>query len=126
MMLQFQFNDRVALSSCNRHVFLPDKLWLVETDQGKILPEFLNYLLWQPRFKEKLTSQATGTSGSMLNISKLKFEETDAIFPGIALQEKFKRIYWALQGTIDASTTSREKVDNLFHSLSQKAFSGQL
>ncbi|WKY62087.1 restriction endonuclease subunit S [Pseudomonas aeruginosa] len=107
-------------------VFLPDKLWLVETDQGKILPEFLNYLLWQPRFKEKLTSQATGTSGSMLNISKLKFEETDAIFPGIALQEKFKRIYWALQGTIDASTTSREKVDNLFHSLSQKAFSGQL
>ncbi|HDY5535122.1 TPA: restriction endonuclease subunit S, partial [Pseudomonas aeruginosa] len=105
---------------------LPDKLWLVETDQGKILPEFLNYLLWQPRFKEKLTSQATGTSGSMLNISKLKFEETDAIFPGIALQEKFKRIYWALQGTIDASTTSREKVDNLFHSLSQKAFSGQL
>ncbi|WP_374416462.1 restriction endonuclease subunit S [Stutzerimonas kunmingensis] len=107
-------------------VFLPDKLWLVETDQKKLLPEFLNYLLWQPRFKERLTSQATGTSGSMLNISKSKFEETDAFFPNMELQEKFKRIYWALQKTLDASASSREAGDSLFESLSQKAFSGQL
>lgn len=107
-------------------VFLPDKLWLVETDQKKLLPEFLNYLLWQPRFKERLTSQATGTSGSMLNISKSKFEETDAFFPNMELQEKFKRIYWALQETLDASASSREAGDSLFESLSQKAFSGQL
>lgn len=107
-------------------VFLPDKLWLVETDQKKLLPEFLNYLLWQPRFKERLTSQATGTSGSMLNISKSKFEEADAFFPNMELQEKFKRIYWALQETLDASASSREAGDSLFESLSQKAFSGQL
>ncbi|MHB0851161.1 restriction endonuclease subunit S [Stutzerimonas nitrititolerans] len=107
-------------------VFLPDKLWLVETDKKKLLPEFLNYLLWQPRFKERLTSQATGTSGSMLNISKSKFEETDAFFPSMELQGKFKRIYWALQETLDASASSREAGDSLFESLSQKAFSGQL
>lgn len=107
-------------------VFLPDKLWLVETDQNKLLPEFLNYLLWQPRFKERLTSQATGTSGSMLNISKSKFEETDAFFPNMELQGKFKRIYWALQETLDASASSREAGDSLFESLSQKAFSGHL
>ncbi len=62
----------------------------------------------------------------MLNISKSKFEETDAFFPNMELQEKFKRIYWALQETLDASASSREAGDSLFESLSQKAFSGQL
>ena len=107
-------------------VFLPDKLWLIETDQKKFLPEFLNYLLWQPRFKERLTSQATGTSGSMLNISKSKFEETDAFFPNMELQGKFKRIYWALQEALEVSVSSRGAGDCLFESLSQKAFSGKL
>jgi type I restriction enzyme S subunit len=108
------------------NVFLPDKLWLIETDQNKLLPEFLNYLLWQPRFKERLTSQATGTSGSMLNISKSKFEETDAFFPNMELQGKFKRIYWTLQEALEVSVSSRGAEDSLFESLSQKAFSGQL
>src|SRR5690554_3203876 len=106
--------------------FLPDKLWLVEADQELILPEFLHFLLWQPRFKERLTSQATGTSGSMLNISKRKFEETYTIFPDIKVQKKFKDIYWAFQTTNGISTTLKAGVDKLFYSLNQKAFSGQL
>ena len=108
------------------NVFLPDKLWKVETNQDKILPEFLNFLIWQPKFKEKLTSQATGSSGSMLNISKSKFEETKAIFPCIDLQRKFKNIYWKLQGTRDVISTSNIKAENFFGALSQKAFSGAL
>lgn len=68
------------------NVFLPDKLWRIETDSSVLLPEFLNYLVWQPRFKNVLTSQATGTSGSMLNISKAKFENTIAIYPDMKSQ----------------------------------------
>ncbi|MBP1119563.1 MULTISPECIES: restriction endonuclease subunit S [Pseudomonas] len=107
-------------------VFLPDKLWLVKTDQAKLLPEFLNYMVWQPRFKEKLTSQATGTSGSMLNISKQKFEETTAIFPCLEHQKKFARIYWDFQVLIESAVESSEQAEQLFRSLSQKAFSGHL
>lgn len=107
-------------------VFLPDKLWLVKTDQAKLLPEFLNYMIWQPRFKEKLTSQATGTSGSMLNISKQKFEETTAIFPCLEHQKRFARIYWDFQAVIESAVESSEQAEQLFRSLSQKAFSGHL
>jgi len=107
-------------------VFLPDKLWLVKTDQAKLLPEFLNYMIWQPRFKETLTSQATGTSGSMLNISKQKFEETTAIFPCLEHQKKFARIYWDFQAMIESLVASSEQAEQLFGSLSQKAFSGHL
>ncbi|MBC8946995.1 restriction endonuclease subunit S [Xenorhabdus indica] len=108
----------------NSNVFLPDKLWNVKTSENILLPEYLNYLIWEPRFKEKLTSQATGTSGSMLNISKGKFETTDAIFPDLPLQKKFRSIYWGVQKYIDSLNASLDGCDASFSSLSQKAFSG--
>ncbi|KPY31464.1 hypothetical protein ALO52_200008 [Pseudomonas syringae pv. primulae] len=108
------------------NVFLPDKLWLVRTKPEELFPEFLNYLIWQPSFKERLTSQATGTSGSMLNISKQKFEDTAAIFPCLELQKKFARIYWGCQAIVESLLESSEKAERLFGSLSQKAFSGHL
>lgn len=107
-------------------VFLPDKLWLVKTDNCQLLPEFLNFLIWHPKFKELLTSQATGTSGSMLNISKAKFESTETIFPGLTTQNKFKDIYWKTLATLEGSISSEKNIGNLFDSLSSKAFSGEL
>lgn len=110
----------------NNHVFLPDKLWKIKTNENILLPEFLNYLIWEPGFKEKLTSQATGTSGSMLNISKEKFQGTAAIFPDLSLQNKFKLIYWKLQKFIGSLYEFLDDCDDSFSSLSQKAFKGQL
>ena len=108
------------------NVFLPDKLWLVKANEDRFLPEFLNYLIWQPRFKDLLTSQATGTSGSMLNISKAKFENTAAIFPPIGLQERFRETYWVTQGILNNINSSKVDIDGMFGSISQKAFSGSL
>lgn len=108
------------------NVFLPDKLWKITTKTTALLPEFLNHLIWQPRFKEKLTSQATGTSGSMLNISKSKFESTETIFPPLHLQKEFNSIYWKVQTTICCLEKSLLKVEEAFNSLSQNAFKGLL
>ncbi|EJG1634285.1 restriction endonuclease subunit S [Vibrio parahaemolyticus] len=107
------------------NVFLPDKLWKIELNES-LLPEFLHMLIQQPRFKDKLTSQATGSSGSMLNISKSKFEQTKAIFPSITEQIKFKEIYWKVTKSLTLIEASQAKSDDFFNSLSQKAFSGQL
>ncbi|PSV32987.1 restriction endonuclease subunit S [Photobacterium sp. GB-72] len=107
------------------NVFLPDKLWKVETNED-LIPEFLHMLIQQPRFKERLTSQATGSSGSMLNISKAKFEQTMSIFPSIEKQMKFKEIYWKVMRSLTSLEISDAKADDFFGSLSQKAFSGQL
>lgn len=107
------------------NVFLPDKLWKVEPNEY-LMPEFLHMLIQQPRFKERLTSQATGSSGSMLNISKSKFEQTMSIFPSIEEQIKFKDIYWKVMKSLASLETSETKVGDFFNSLSQKAFSGQL
>lgn len=108
------------------NVFLPDKLWSIELEEGKLLPEYLHVLLKDRKFKETLTSQATGSSGSMLNISKQKFEATFAPYPNIKLQQKFKNIFWGLLDNSQQNDSVNEKLDDLFNSLSQKAFSGQL
>jgi len=110
----------------NNNVFLPDKLWKVETNKEKLLPEFLHYSIQQPRFRELLTSQATGTSGSMLNISKAKFEETDIIFPDIVSQKKFAKVYWKIQSIFSKLNRSSVCSFDSFNSLSQKAFAGEL
>lgn len=108
------------------NVFMPDKLWKIQTDSRALLPEFLNYLIWEPRFKEQLTSQATGTSGSMLNISKGKLESTDAIFPELFLQNRFKSIFWNVQKIVADLEASRDGIEESVLALSQKAFSGEL
>ena len=109
-----------------RDTFLPDKLWKIETDCSLLLPEFLNHMIWQPRFRDLLTSQATGTSGSMLNISKGKFESTLGIYPPIDLQEKFKNIFWHCKKSLQKEDISNNELGSLFNTLSQKAFSGEL
>ncbi|MDA7308049.1 restriction endonuclease subunit S, partial [Escherichia coli] len=71
------------------NLFLPDKLWSIKLDHDLLLPEFFLVLIQNEKIRDLLTKQATGTSGSMLNISKNKFEETEIIFPEINVQKYF-------------------------------------
>ncbi|HIF9403012.1 TPA: restriction endonuclease subunit S [Photobacterium damselae] len=108
------------------NVFLPDKLWSISVDGESITTEYLHMLVQHPKFRSQLTSQATGTSGSMLNISKAKLEGTFAPFPDISVQLKFKEIYWKHISNIEKLEALQEGVEHGFSSLAQKVFSGQL
>ncbi|MEZ8022150.1 restriction endonuclease subunit S [Vibrio sp. 1F255] len=108
------------------NTFLPDKLWKVELDSTRLLPEYLHMLLRHEKFRETLTSKATGSSGSMLNISKQKFESTIAPFSSVELQNKFAVLYWKLVHELDLKESSLEKLEQQFKALSQKAFAGEL
>ncbi|MDR5616293.1 restriction endonuclease subunit S [Arsenophonus sp.] len=71
------------------NIFLPDKLWSIKLNHDLLLPEFFLILIQNEKVRELLTKQATGTSGSMLNISKNKFEETEINYPDLNVQQKF-------------------------------------
>ncbi|HBA7936747.1 TPA: restriction endonuclease subunit S, partial [Escherichia coli] len=75
------------------NLFLPDKLWSIKLDHDLLLPEFFLVLIQNEKIRDLLTKQATGTSGSMLNISKNKFEETEIIFPEINVQKYFRNTF---------------------------------
>ncbi len=94
--------------------------------KNKSKRNLINYLIWHPRFKELLTAQATGTSGSMLNISKAKFESAEAIYPPLKFQERFKSIYWKVQKMNMELDEGLSDCTKSFESLSQNAFQGKL
>jgi type I restriction enzyme, S subunit len=107
-------------------IFLSDKLWRISVLKGLITPEYLKFLLTYQRYRDLLTKKATGTSGSMLNISQGKLLDMDAPIPDIDTQRKFSDLIWK---SIEVSTRIREnnkESENLFNSLLQRAFRGEL
>ena len=52
-------------------LFLPDKLWKIIPDEEITCTAYLRYLLAHPRFREKLTKQATETTNVISQYVKL-------------------------------------------------------
>ncbi|EMZ8938174.1 TPA: restriction endonuclease subunit S [Escherichia coli] len=104
------------------NLFLPDKLWSIKLDHDLLLPEFFLVLIQNGKIRDLLTKQATGTSGSMLNISKNKFEETEIIFPEINVQKYFFNTFRKTINLKEKLIKSNELANESFNSLSQKVF----
>ncbi|WP_213209312.1 restriction endonuclease subunit S [Escherichia coli] len=104
------------------NLFLPDKLWSIKLDHDLLLPEFFLVLIQNEKIRDLLTKQATGTSGSMLNISKKKFEETEIIFPEINVQKYFCNTFRKTINLKEKLIKSNELANESFNSLSQKVF----
>jgi len=110
----------------DQRVFLPDKLWRITTKRSCVLPEYLLYVFKHERFRNGLRSKATGTSGSMLNISKAKVLETGVPVPPLVQQEQFASVFWKSLEVKRKLMEGAESADDLFHSLVQRAFAGEL
>jgi type I restriction enzyme, S subunit len=125
-------NTRELVAACcivdknYEHLFLPDKLWRITFDNKACLPDFINYLLKVPKFRENLTKQATGTSGSMLNISMGKFKKTDLYLPPLYLQELFSSNLRIINSLNQKMLQQSQELENQFQALMQKAFKGEL
>lgn len=69
-------------------LFLPDKLWRVDP-KPDVDTVFLKALLSSQSLRSEMSKVATGTSGSMKNISMAKFRKLPAFVPPIELQQEF-------------------------------------
>jgi len=103
-------------------LFLPDKLWVLFLNK-EVNQYYIHFLFQDIRFKKILTKDATGSSGSMLNISMEKLREINIPVPAIESQNEFKKIVinaWTLKKQFKSSL---DDLENLYASLSHKAFS---
>ncbi len=73
-------------------LFLPDKLWRIDLDSTQATNQYLRFLLSHEEFRSSLTKTATGTSGSMLNISMSKLRQLECPVPPLSLQQKFAEV----------------------------------
>ena len=72
----------------NDNIYLPDRLWKVVLNEG-VNTIFLWKLITNEKTKLKIKRIASGTSGSMKNISKSKFLQIRVPLPPLSLQNEF-------------------------------------
>ncbi len=108
------------------YLFLPDKIWRLDLQSNMVSNWYLRFLLTHEGFRENLRKVATGTSGSMLNISKAKLKQLKIPLPPIELQNQFAERILAIEVQKLLALASLEKSAALFNSLLQRAFKGEL
>ena len=109
------------------NVLLPDKLWrFVWREPAAIEPLFVWALSQTPTLRREIGRRATGTSGSMKNISQEKVFGIRTILPPIELQREFARRVGAVEKLKTAQRASLAELDALFASLQHRAFRGEL
>ncbi len=125
-------NTRELVAACclveqdEPRLFLPDKLWRIVADGRLATPEYLKFLLGHGRFRGEFTKRATGTSGSMLNISMEKVRSMEMPVPPIVLQKRFSVLVWQTYQVRERFADARGASDDLFGTLVQLAFRGEL
>lgn len=106
---------------------LPDKLWrFVWRDDRPMDPQYVRMLFMTAAIKRELGKRATGTSGSMKNISKAKLMTIRIPVPPVDLQRAFGTFALAQHKALTARREGAEATAALFGSLVQRAFRGEL
>ena len=109
------------------NVLLPDKLWrFVWRNPDAIEPLFVWALFQTPTLRQEIERRATGTSGSMKNISQAKVFGIRTILPLLSLQREFARRVGAVERLQAAQRAALAELDALFAALQHRAFRGEL
>lgn len=106
---------------------LPDKLWrFVWPESRQVEPLFLWRALQDRKVRKAIEDKATGSSGSMKNISQEKFLSIALPIPPMDAQRPFTDRFQVVTEFRDRVAMSLAELDTLFASLQQRAFRGEL
>ena len=103
------------------HLLLPDKIWKIVVSD-KVSPVYLKAYLSEPWIRELMSQVATGTSGSMYNISMEKLRQIPVLLPPIERQDAFASFVHRIDKLRVAVQASLDKTQQLFDSLMQEYF----
>jgi len=109
------------------NLLLPDKLWrFVWFDKPRAEPLYVRHLFQQAKFRQEIGQRASGTSGSMQNISQPKVLSIQVGLPHLHLQEIFATRIQSVEALKANHRAALQELDRLFASLQHCAFSGEL
>ncbi|MBT2716972.1 restriction endonuclease subunit S [Bacillus sp. ISL-57] len=107
-------------------LILPDKLWKINLNKEIITPEYFYTVINTKRIRNQFSKNATGTSGSMLNISMQKFKQIEIYLPSIERQQVFSVRVNQIKNMKQKLIDSNQEINILYNSILQKAFNGEL
>lgn len=109
------------------NLLLPDKLWrFVWHNPPRTTPLYVRHLFRQPKFRQEIGQRASGTSGSMKNISQDKVLSIEVGHPPLSLQQTFAARAQAIEALKAKHRAALTELDALFASLQHRAFNGEL
>jgi type I restriction enzyme S subunit len=109
------------------NLLLPDKLWRFVWKEPRVVePLFVWWLFQATSVRRELGQRATGTGGSMKNISKPKVMTLNVPIPPLALQKEFAKRVTDIRAFEAGQATGRASLDALFQSMLHRAFNGEL
>ncbi|MFV8754116.1 restriction endonuclease subunit S [Nannocystaceae bacterium ST9] len=108
------------------NLFVPDRLWMTRFCQNSdISVRWLSYLLSTPTFKRRIGAAATGTSGSMKNLSQHGFLALSVQFPRAAEQTAIANVLSDMDAELTAIEQRRDKTRLLKQGMMQELLTGR-
>lgn len=109
------------------NLLLPDKLWrFVWFEKPRATLYYVRHLFQQEKFRREIALRASGSSGSMKNISQPKVLSIQVGHPPLALQELFSSRIQVIDDLKSSHRATLRELDDLFSSLQHRAFRGEL
>jgi len=108
------------------NLFVPDRMWMTTIrSTGRVHPRWLSYILaWQP-VKSRISASATGTSGSMKNISKPSFRTVEIPYPPVEEQRTIAEALSDADGLIESLEQLLTKKRQLKQGAMQELLTGK-
>ena len=108
------------------YLFLPDKIWKIQLKDNLVKPNYFKMVLSNNGYRKALALKATGSSGSMVNISQEKLKNNNFPLASFRLQSQFEEFVTLVDKLKVLLKDSLESNQILFQSFIQKAFKGEL
>lgn len=106
-------------------LFLPDRLWAIRANPSVAFPAWVGHLLASGSFRYKLSSLATGTSGSMKNITKSDVRAIVIKLPPIEEQKRIAQVLDDAASEIDQLIRVISKLRTEKKALMQQLLTGK-
>ena len=108
----------------NKALVVADCMRLRVTNKKEFDKVYLSFLLNSEFAKKQIDSMTHGSTRIRINLSMIK--SMDVPLPPLPLQQKFAKIVEKVEKLKEKQKKSKEEINNLFNSLMQKAFNGEL
>jgi len=107
------------------HLFLPDRLWAAKTKVNHVA-KWVGILTSTIKVRSTFSSRATGTSGTMKNITKDDVLTVNVCFPRKLEQQKIADFLTTVDDKLTTLRRKRELIDTYKRGLMQQIFSQQI
>ncbi|NLY27542.1 MAG: restriction endonuclease subunit S, partial [Alcaligenaceae bacterium] len=108
-------------------LFLPDKIWMLDVrDRLQVNVRWLSYILCSGNIRRAISDAATGTSGSMKNISKSSLLAITVPLPTLDEQKNIAKTLEAVDNELTGSTARLHTYENLKKALMQDLLTGKV